>query len=51
MTDNYYTDTQFLDDLWDDYEDTLGDETEGEDDWNAMAEDAAMEGSLFGWEA
>ena len=53
MTDNYYTDTQFLDDLWDDYEDTLGDEdfeTEGEDDWNAMAEDAAMEGSLFGWE-
>lgn len=50
MTDNYYTDTQFLDDLWGDYEDDLGDETEGEGDWNAMAEDAAMEGSLFGWE-
>lgn len=52
MTDNYYTNTQFLDDLWEGYvdeNDSVLVEDSGEEEWNAMAEDAAMEGSLFGW--
>ena len=48
-----YTETDFLDDLWEDVLDENGNEFEEdpEDTWNGMAEDAAMEGSLFGWEA
>ena len=49
-----YNDTDFLDDLWEGYVDENDNvivEDSGEDEWNGMAEDAAMEGSLFGWEA
>ena len=48
-----YTETDFLDDLWEDVPDENGNEfdEDSEDTWNGMAEDAAMEGSLFGWEA
>ena len=52
-TPEIYTETDFLDDLWEDVLDENGNEFEedSEDTWNGMAEDAAMEGSLFGWEA
>jgi len=48
-----YNDTDFLDDLWEDYLDEDGNEFEEDpqDTWDGMAEDSAMEGSLFGWEA
>ena len=48
-----YTEADFLADLWEDTteEDILEWNAMTEDDWNGMAEDAAMEGSLFGWEA
>ena len=48
-----YTETDFLDDLWEDYLDEDGNELEedSQDTWDGMAEDASMEGSLFGWEA
>jgi hypothetical protein len=48
-----YTETDFLDDLWEDYLDEDGNEFEEDpkDTWDGMAEDSAMEGSLFGWEA
>jgi len=48
-----YTETDFFDDLWEDYLDEDGNELEEDpqDTWDGMAEDSAMEGSLFGWEA
>ena len=49
-----YNDTDFLDDLWEGYVDENDNvivEDSGEDEWNGMAEDAALEASLFGWEA
>jgi hypothetical protein len=52
MDDTYYTNAQFLDDIWDDYEDDFEEDSDedSENTWNIMAEDSAMEGSLFGWE-
>ena len=48
-----YNENDFLADLWEGIteENIIEWDAMTEEDWNSMAEDAALEGSLFGWEA
>lgn len=47
---NALWDTSDMADAWADYGDHAED-VWSDDDWDYMAEDAAMEGHLFGWDA
>ena len=47
MNDYYYDEPDFLNDIWEDYE---SEDEDFENEANIIAEDVAMEGSLFGWD-